>query len=132
MPHHHDPEILRIERRAARHRALDRLLGCLLCGLGVLCLALVIPIWGGIRYLVYVGMQNSPELRLHMGLFMILTGVVLLGLAWYFYYRAPRLEDLRESYAKAEIARRQARARVRAKVLNRSYNGGGTSPDAQA
>ncbi|MBI4800462.1 MAG: hypothetical protein HY794_17360 [Desulfarculus sp.] len=124
MTHHHDPEILRVERRAARHRALDRLLGLLLCGLGVLCLALVIPVWGGIRYLVYVGMQNSPELRLHMGLFMILAGVVLLGLAWYFYYRAPRLEDLRESYAKAEVARRQARQRPRAKVLRQ---GGGNN-----
>lgn len=130
MTHHHAPEILRIERRAARHRALDRLLGCLLCGLGVLCLALVIPVWGGIRYLVYVGMENSPELRLHMGLFMILTGVVLLGLAWYFYYRAPRLEDLREAYAKSEVTRRQARQRLRAKVLRQGGNNNGGGPAA--
>lgn len=125
MTHHHDPEILRIERRAARHRLVDRLLGCLLCGLGVVCLALVIPVWGGIRYLVYVGTENSPELRLHSGLFMILAGVVLLGLAWYFYYRAPRLEDLRESYAKAEVNRRQARQRLRAKVLRQGGDNGG-------
>jgi len=124
MTHHHDPEVLRIESRAARHRRLYRLLGCLLGGLGVICLALVIPVWGGIRYAVYVGQVGVPEFRLHMGFLIIVAGVVLLGLAWYFYYRAPRLEDLREVYAKVEIARRQARQRLRVKVLDRGANRG--------
>jgi len=130
MTRHHNPEILRIERRANRHRLLDRLLGLLLCGLGVVCMALVIPIWGGIRYQVYVQMANAPELRLHLGLWVMGVAVVLLALAWYFYYRAPRLEDMRETFAKAEVERRRARARLRGKVLRQRAGDGGEDGSA--
>ena len=93
---------------AARHRLLYRLLGLLLAGVGVVCLALIVPVWGALPYEGRAGAQGEPGLAFLLGLFLLATGVALLATAWYVYYRLPHQEDFREAYDKAEQQRFKA------------------------
>lgn len=130
MIHHLEAEIIRIERQARRNRFLSRLLGSLLAGLGVLAISLLIPVWGGIQYAVYMEEEGIPELRFYMGFIIMAAGLVMLGLSWYFYYRAPHLETLREAYAKADIMRKLAKERRETNQAQQD-GGGGHGPGAQ-
>lgn len=110
-----DPESVRealaraaLARRHARGRARMRGLAMALFGLGVLAISLIIPVWGGIRYLVYSGVDDAPQGRLLMGFILLLAGVGLLAAGWNLDRRWRRREIFQEAYDQGERSRWQA------------------------
>lgn len=110
-----DPELVAesraraaLARRHARRRARLRALALGLFGLGVLAISLIIPIWGGIRYLVYSGVDDAPQARLLLGFILLLAGVGLLAAGWGLDRLARRRKIFQEAYDQARSSRRRA------------------------
>jgi|GEM_PF-5559465 hypothetical protein len=97
-----------LARRHARRRARLHLLALVLFGLGVLAIALLIPVWGGIRYLVYSGVEDAPQARLVLGFILLLAGVGLLAAGWGLDRRSRRREIFQEAYDQARRSRWRA------------------------
>lgn len=100
-----DPELVAeglartaLARRHAKRRARLHALALAIFGLGVLAIALIIPVWGSIRYLVYSGVDDAPQARLLLGFILLLAGVGLLAAGWRLDRLARRREIFQEAY----------------------------------
>lgn len=101
-----------IAHRSARRRAWLRLWALAFAGLGVAGISMVIPIWGSIRYLVYLDIEDVPEIRLLLGFLMLPVGVGLLGMAWWLDRRSRQREKFREAFRQDLLTRDRARRRL--------------------
>lgn len=111
--HHAEPnQRAMIAHRSARRLAWLRFWALALAGLGMASISMVIPIWGSIRYLVYLDIEDVPEIRLLLGFLMLPVGVGLLGMAWRLDRRSRQREKFREAFRQDLLTRDRARQRL--------------------